>query len=151
MIRPRSRAGTLLAPASSLIELWDGATARAQRAGRGAPNEGDWLMSVLDMRETSVAGLVLTRIVADLNSFCTLAEKRWSAGSFRGPPDLESFARRAGAQADDLGHEYVATEHVLFALLEPGDVEIGSLWDSVPITKGRAVAEFKSLEWSAPS
>jgi hypothetical protein len=41
MIRPRSPAGTLLAPASSLRELWNGATARAQSAGRDLPHEGD--------------------------------------------------------------------------------------------------------------
>jgi hypothetical protein len=41
MIRPRSPAGTVLPSASSLTELWNGATARAQSAGRDLPNEGD--------------------------------------------------------------------------------------------------------------
>jgi len=153
LIHPRSRQGGPLAATNNFSELRERASILAKRSGRRSPDVGDWLMSLLELRETNVAGLIITRLAPDVAALCSEAEGRWSSGALGSGPDTADFARSVGAAADALGHKHIGTEHVLFALLGTEGAEnspVQSLLKSAGVTREAALAEFASLEWLTP-
>ncbi len=119
-------------PTDRVRKIMPLAREHASRLGHAAVAPGHLLLAILE-EGTGVAAQVVRNAGIDVEELRAAVEAASAApGGAVGPrlpitPDLRAVLEAAVVEAQDLGHDYVGSEHLLLALVDSGDSAAGGL------------------------